>query len=201
MRNIGKIYKIIILFILLVNIVDAQIGNNAYNTGFAKDLVVYLPVSKVIDGINDAVIDISMQNPSNETMYVEINVVPPSNIYIYGGQGFIQSGNGYMGAFIVDPGKNNTVEVRIKSDKTGTYSLDFNGQYWFGTNPSRFNIKNYSISIEVKTPSINAKEGPSSPVTPIGIPDTTTPQPSKAAPDISIGFVFMAILTVYIIRR
>ena len=104
--------------------------------------VVLRPVNDVITQNQDGIVELYIDNPSlnDVTLNVDARISVPSGIHVYG-QGFGQAGAAgtVYGTFTVPPGTARTININVKGEKVGTYTVHFSGMYWPGDNKDCYN--------------------------------------------------------------
>ena len=91
------------------------------------------PVNDVIDGDQDGIIEAMLRNPqlNDVAMVVDMSVTLPSGIHVTGGDFATDAVAGVAsGSFEVPPGDTRPIEIRIRSDKTGQFTISLTGLYW-----------------------------------------------------------------------
>lgn len=163
--------------------------------------VVLRPVNDVVTKGQDGLVELYVDNPTlNEvTLNVDARITVPSGIQVYG-QGFGQAdaaGTVY-GTFSVPPGKVRTININVKGDKVGTYTIHFSGMYWPGDNKDNYNPISLTHPFEVKEPSTKSQESSSS-----GSSSGVKAQGSGSfsIPGFGIFIAVLGLLAVYIRRR
>jgi hypothetical protein len=123
------------------------------------------PVNDVIDKSQDGLVELYMYNPTvnTVTLTADVQVSVPSGIHVYGaGFGSGGAAGTVAGTFTVPPGASRTIQINIKSEKTGTNTLHFTGLYWPGDDKDAFQQISLTHPLTVKEPS----------------PDPTDPKPT-----------------------
>jgi hypothetical protein len=127
--------------------------------------VVLRPVNDVLTENEDGLVELYIDNPSinDVTLNVDARISVPSGIHVYG-EGFGQAGAAgtVYGTFSVPPGTARTIYLDIKGDKVGTFTVHFSGMYWPGDDKDSYNPISLTHPFEVKEPSANPEEAPSS---------------------------------------
>jgi len=123
------------------------------------------PVNDVINKSQDGLVELYMNNPSlnDVTLTADVQIAVPSGIHVYGA-GFASGGAAgtVAGKFTVPPGTVRTIQINIKSEKTGTFTVHFTGLYWPGDDKDAFQQISLTHPLTVKEPS----------------PDPTDPKPT-----------------------
>lgn len=114
------------------------------------------PVNDVIDQNKDGIIEVLFRNPAlNETvMVVDLTVSVPAGIHIYG-EGYAQStaAGAASNTYRVSPGQSQTVKLFVKSEKVGTYTIDFSSVFWPEGNKDLNNPISLTHPFDVRAPS------------------------------------------------
>ena len=122
--------------------------------------VVLRPVNDVVTKGEDGLVELYIDNPTlnDVTLNVDARISVPSGVQVYG-QGFGQAdaaGTVY-GTFSVPPGTVRTINVNVKGEKVGTYTIHFSGMYWPGDNKDSYNPISLTHPFEIKEPSKNSE--------------------------------------------
>jgi hypothetical protein len=116
------------------------------------------PVNDMIDKSQDGLVELYMYNPTvnTVTLTADVQVSVPSGIHVYG-EGFGSGGAAgtVAGTFTVPPGATRTININIKSEKTGTFTVHFTGLYWPGDDKDAFQQISLTHPLTVKEPSPN----------------------------------------------
>jgi hypothetical protein len=123
--------------------------------------VILRPVTDIVTKGQDGLVELYMDNPTlnDVTLNVDARISVPSGVQVYG-QGFGQAdaaGTVY-GTFSVPPGTVRTININIKGEKVGTYTVHFSGMYWPGDCKDNYNPISLTHPFEVKEGSTNAGE-------------------------------------------
>ena len=114
------------------------------------------PVNDVINKSQDGLVELYMNNPSlnDVTLTADVQVSVPSGIHVYGA-GFASGGAAgtVAGTFTVPPGTVRTIQINIKSENTGTFTVHFTGLYWPGDDKDAFQQISLTHPLTVKEPS------------------------------------------------
>jgi len=114
------------------------------------------PVNDVINKSQDGLVELYMNNPSlnDVTLTADVQISVPSGIHVYGA-GFASGGAAgtVAGTFTVPPGTVRTIQINIKSEKTGTSTVHFTGLYWPGDDKDAFQQISLTHPLTVKEPS------------------------------------------------
>jgi len=116
------------------------------------------PVNDVINKSQDGLVELYMNNPSvnDVTLTADVQVSVPSGIHVYGaGFGSGGAAGTVAGTFTVPPGTVRTININIKSEKTGTFTVHFTGLYWPGDDKDAFQQVSLTHPLTVKEPSPN----------------------------------------------
>ncbi len=116
------------------------------------------PVNDVIDKSQDGLVELYMYNPSvnTVTLTADVQVGVPSGIHVYGvGFGSGGAAGTVAGTFTMPPGATRTVNINIKSERTGTFTVHFTGLYWPGDDKDAFQQISLTHPITVEEPSPN----------------------------------------------
>jgi len=119
--------------------------------------VILRPVNDVIDKSQDGIVELYMYNPTvnTVTLTADVQVSVPSGIHVYGaGFGSGAAAGTVAGTFTVPPGATRTININIKSEKTGTFTVHFTGLYWPGDDKDAFNPISLTHPLTVKEPSL-----------------------------------------------
>ena len=114
------------------------------------------PVNDVIDKSQDGLVELYMYNPTvnTVTLTADVQVSVPSGIHVYGaGFGSGGAAGTVAGTFTVPPGATRTININIKSERTGTFTVHFTGLYWPGADKDAFQQISLTHPITVKEPS------------------------------------------------
>jgi hypothetical protein len=171
--------------------------------------VVLRPVNDVITENEDGLVELYIDNPSlnDVTLNVDARISVPSGIHVYG-EGFGQAGAAgtVYGTFSMPPGSARTIYINIKGDKVGTFTVHFSGMYWPGDDKDSYNPISLTHPFEVKEPSENPEEAPSSDEVTGADSDKATKvqaqgEGSFSAPGFGVLIAAIGLLGVYIARR
>ncbi len=114
------------------------------------------PVNDVINKSQDGLVELYMNNPSlnDVTLTADVQISVPSGIHVYGA-GFASGGAAgtVAGTFTVPPGTIRTIQINIKSENTGTFTVHFTGLYWPGDDKDAFQQISLTHPLTVKEPS------------------------------------------------
>ena len=116
------------------------------------------PVNDVINKSQDGLVELYMNNPSvnDVTLTADVQISVPSGIHVYGaGFGSGGAAGTVAGTFTVPPGTVRTININIKSEKTGTFTVHFTGLYWPGDDKDAFQQVSLTHPLTVKEPSPN----------------------------------------------
>jgi len=114
------------------------------------------PVNDVINKSQDGLVELYMYNPTvnTVTLTADVQVSVPSGIHVYGaGFGSGGAAGTVAGTFTVPPGASRTIQINIKSEKTGTSTVHFTGLYWPGDDKDAFQQISLTHPLTVKEPS------------------------------------------------
>jgi hypothetical protein len=114
------------------------------------------PVNDVINKSQDGLVELYMNNPSvnDVTLNADVQISVPSGIHVYGtGFGSGGAAGTVAGTFTVPPGATRTININIKSEKTGTFTVHFTGLYWPGDDKDAFQQISLTHPLTVKEPS------------------------------------------------
>ncbi len=114
------------------------------------------PVNDVINKSQDGLVELYMYNPSvnTVTLTADVQVGVPSGIHVYGaGFGSGGAAGTVAGKFTVPPGATRTININIKSEKTGTFTVHFTGLYWPGDDKDAFQQISLTHPLTVEEPS------------------------------------------------
>jgi hypothetical protein len=127
--------------------------------------VVLRPVNDVVTKGEDGLVELYIDNPSlnDVTLNVDARISVPSGIHVYG-QGFGQAGAAgtVYGTFSVPPGTARTININVKGEKVGTYTVHFSGMYWPGDNKDNYNPISLTHPFVIKEASKNPGEASNS---------------------------------------
>ncbi len=114
------------------------------------------PVNDVINKSQDGLVELYMYNPTvnDVTLTADVQISVPSGIHVYG-EGFASGGAAgtVAGTFTVPPGATRTININIKSEKTGDFTVHFTGLYWPGDDKDAFQQISLTHPLTVKEPS------------------------------------------------
>jgi len=114
------------------------------------------PVNDVINKSHDGLVELYMNNPSlnDVTLTADVQIAVPSGIHVYGA-GFASGGAAgtVAGTFTVPPGTVRTIQINIKSENAGTFTVHFTGLYWPGDDKDAFQQISLTHPLTVKEPS------------------------------------------------
>ncbi len=114
------------------------------------------PVNDVINKSQDGVVELYLNNPSlnDVTLTADVQIAVPSGIHVYGA-GFASGGAAgtVAGTFTVPPGTVRTIQINIKSENAGTFTVHFTGLYWPGDDKDAFQQISLTHPLTVKEPS------------------------------------------------
>ena len=116
------------------------------------------PVNDVINKSQDGLVELYMNNPTvnDVTLTADVQISVPSGIHVYGaGFGSGGAAGTVAGTFTVPPGTVRTININIKSEKTGTFTVHFTGLYWPGDDKDAFQQVSLTHPLTVKEPSPN----------------------------------------------
>jgi len=116
------------------------------------------PVNDVINKSQDGLVELYMYNPTvnDVTLTADVQISVPSGIHVYGtGFGSGSAAGTVAGTFTVPPGATRTININIKSEKTGTFTVHFTGLYWPGNDKDAFQQISLTHPLTVKEPSPN----------------------------------------------
>ena len=114
------------------------------------------PVNDVINKSHDGLVELYMYNPSvnTVTLTADVQVGVPSGIHVYGaGFGSGGAAGTVAGTFTMPPGATRTININIKSERTGTFTVHFTGLYWPGDDKDAFQQISLTHPITVEEPS------------------------------------------------
>ena len=114
------------------------------------------PVNDVINKSQDGLVELYMYNPTvnTVTLTTDVQVSVPSGIHVYGaGFGSGGAAGTVAGTFTVPPGATRTININIKSERTGTFTVHFTGLYWPGADKDAFQQISLTHPMTVKEPS------------------------------------------------
>jgi len=114
------------------------------------------PVNDVINKSQDGLVELYMYNPTvnTVTLTADVQVSVPSGIHVYGaGFGSGGAAGTVAGTFTVPPGATRTININIKSERTGTFTVHFTGLYWPGADKDAFQQISLTHPMTVKEPS------------------------------------------------
>ena len=114
------------------------------------------PVNDVIDKSQDGLVELYMNNPSvnDVTLTADVQISVPSGIHVYGeGFGYGGAAGTVAGKFVVPPGTVRTININIKSEKTGDFTVHFTGLYWPSDKKDDFQQISLTHPIKVNEPS------------------------------------------------
>jgi hypothetical protein len=97
-----------------------------------------------------------MNNPSlnDVTLTADVQISVPSGVHVFGeGFGYGGAAGTVAGKFTVPPGTVRTIQINIKSEKTGTFTVHFTGLYWPGDDKDAFQQISLTHPLTVKEPS------------------------------------------------
>jgi len=112
----------------------------------------------VINKSQDGLVELYMNNPSvnDVILTADVQISVPSGIHVYGaGFGSGGAAGTVAGTFTVPPGTVRTININIKSEKTGTFTVHFTGLYWPGDDKDAFQQVSLTHPLTVKEPSPN----------------------------------------------
>jgi len=116
------------------------------------------PVNDVINKSQDGLVELYMYNPTvnTVTLTADVQVSVPSGVHVYGaGFGSGGAAGTVAGTFTVPPGATRTININIKSERTGTFTVHFTGLYWPGDDKDAFQQISLTHPLTVKEPSPN----------------------------------------------
>ena len=114
------------------------------------------PVNDVINKSQDGLVELYMYNPTvnTVTLTADVQVSVPSGVHVYGaGFGSGGAAGTVAGTFTVPPGATRTININIKSERTGTFTVHFTGLYWPGDDKDAFQQISLTHPLTVKEPS------------------------------------------------
>ena len=151
--------------------------------------VIFQSLNSEINKTQNGTVELFLKNPSlnNVTLEADMNVSAPSNIRIYSEEGDISSAISTVNEhFSVLPGSSKTVTLHIIGEKTGTFSVHSNINYWPGKNKNDLNTISQDSSFDV-TQFSNSKQSPSE-----HIHDT---------PGLGVASSILILMMIFILRR
>ena len=135
--------------------------------------VVLRPVNDVIDKSQNGLVELYMNNPSlnDVTLTADIQISVPSGIHISGdGFGYGGAAGVVAGTFTVPPGTVRTININIRGEKTGVFTIHFTGLYWADGDKDAFQQVSLTHRLTVTDPDIIE--------TPVPVPtEANTPSP------------------------
>ena len=153
------------------------------------------PVNDIIDKSQDGLVELYMNNPSlnDVTLTADVQISVPSGIHVYGeGFGYGGAAGTVAGKFDVPPGTVRTININIKSEKTGDFTVHFTGLYWPGDDKDAFQQISLTHPLTVNEPSVNPTDSKT-----IDEPDqgesNPLPLPSGFLAVIALAFVALVI--------
>jgi hypothetical protein len=114
------------------------------------------PVNDVINKSQDGIVELYMYNPTvnTVTLTADVQVSVPPGIHVYGaGFGSGGAAGTVAGTFTVPPGATRTININIKSERAGTFTVHFTGLYWPGDDKDAFQQISLTHPLIVKEPS------------------------------------------------
>ncbi|MEA1894253.1 MAG: hypothetical protein U9N36_03430 [Euryarchaeota archaeon] len=114
------------------------------------------PVNDVINKSQDGIVELYMYNPTvnTVTLTADVQVSVPPGIHVYGaGFGSGGAAGTVSGTYTVPPGATRTININIKSERTGTFTVHFTGLYWPGDDKDAFQQISLTHPLTVKEPS------------------------------------------------
>ena len=164
--------------------------------------VVLRPVNDVITENQDGLVELYIDNPSlnDVTLNVDARISVPSSIHVYG-QGFGQAGAAgtVYGTFTVPPGTARTININVKGEKVGTYTVHFSGMYWPGDNKDCYNPISLTHPFVIQEASKNPGEASNSDNNTGGV--KADGKGSFSVPGFDALIATIGLLGVYIARR
>lgn len=114
------------------------------------------PVNDVINKSQDGLVELYMYNPTvnTVTLTADVQVSVPPGIHVYGaGFGSGGAAGTVAGTFTVPPGATRAIDINIKSERAGTFTVHFTGLYWPGDDMDAFQQISLTHPLIVKEPS------------------------------------------------
>jgi hypothetical protein len=108
----------------------AEIQEQAFRSG---PTVTFQSLNSEINKTQNETVELFLKNPSlnNVTLEADMNVSVPSDTHVYSEDGSIASVSGTVNEhFSVLPGSSKTVTLHIIGERTGTFSVHSNVNYW-----------------------------------------------------------------------
>jgi hypothetical protein len=93
----------------------------------------------------------------NSTLNVCLTILVPSNIIVYAGDEGMDTGEGiYQIYYTLRPGMSTNIPIHVKADENGTYPIDGELEYWYGSdhpvNNTIIMYANFSNTFRVTSP-------------------------------------------------
>ena len=164
--------------------------------------VILRPVNDVVTKNQDGLVELYIDNPTlnDVTLNVDARISVPSGVQVYG-QGFGQAdaaGTVY-GTFSVPPGTVRTINVNVKGEKAGTYTIHFSGMYWPGDKKDSYNPISLTHPFVIKESSNNAGKASNAGNDTEGV--KAEGNGSYSIPGFGALIAVMGLLGIYIARR
>ena len=134
--------------------------------------VILRPVNDVISKSQSGLIELYMNNPSlnDVTLTADVQISVPSGLSVNGdGLGYGGAAGTVAGKFTVPPGTVRTINIYIKGERAGVFTIHFTGLYWAGDDKDGFQQVSLTHRLTVTDPDTIERE-------PLPI-ETNTPSP------------------------
>lgn len=151
--------------------------------------VIFQSLNSEINKTQNGTVELFLKNPSlnNVTLEADMNVSAPSNIRIYSEEGDISSAISTVNEhFSVLPGSSKTVTLHIIGERTGTFSVHSNINYWPDKNKNYLSTMSQDSSFEV-TQFSNSTQ--------------STPRSSHDTPGLGVASSILILMMLCILRR
>jgi len=140
---VRKFFWILCLISLIANAALSSIGAAQENSSTLVEtqeqafrsgpIVTFQSLNYEINKTQNETVELFLKNPSlnNVTLETDMNVSVPSDIHVYSEDGSISSVSGVVNEhFSVLPGSSKTVTLHIIGERTGTFAVHSNVNYW-----------------------------------------------------------------------
>jgi len=197
--TVRKLFLIICLTFLIVNVAFVSIDAAQKNSSTPVETqeqafsigptVTFQSFNSEINTIQNGTVELFLKNPSlnNVTLEVDMNVSVPSDVHIYSEDGSMSGEVGTVnGHFSVLPGSSKTVTLHIIGERTGTFSVHSNINYWPDKNKNYLSTMSQDSSFEV-TQFSNSTQ--------------STPRSSHDTPGLGVASSILILMMLCILRR
>ncbi len=138
-----KLILFLFVFMLLVNTVSAAVNASVELHGEKTDVVLGEDIILKLSAVNII---------TKPTMTVQVILIPPSGMSVSSSE-FVTSGAGqFTSTFNISTGTGRDIEVRIRANQIGNFSVKGRVIYYFGGDISTAEDSTLSLPIKVRAP-------------------------------------------------